>query len=204
MCGRAQREQAHTPADMSGRCGRSVNPQQYLPATSTARSRRHPVRGGVASQQVMDEDRRCRCFSRRRVHVRSASTWRASGRTPSSIEATSPRCSSPTNNAAAATSSSSRSTIARPFSSSTDTNKPPSCSTSCGRPQPSSGAFDPEGVAVWQNNGIPAYQSVPHLNFHVAGTLPDGGTEWGDVLALRVAQTDAIADQLRPHLPDPS
>ena len=63
------------------------------------------------------------------------------------------------------------------------------------------GAFDPEGVAVWQNNGIPAHQSVPHLHFHVAGTLPDGGTEWGDVPALTVAQTDAIADQLRPHLP---
>src|SRR5688500_13119022 len=23
-------------------------------------------------------------------------------------------------------------------------------------------AFDPEGVAVWQNNGIPAHQTVPH------------------------------------------
>ena len=38
------------------------------------------------------------------------------------------------------------------------------------------GAFDPEGVAVWQNNGIPAHQSVPHVHVHVAGTLPDGGT----------------------------
>jgi histidine triad (HIT) family protein len=66
------------------------------------------------------------------------------------------------------------------------------------------GAFDPDGVAVWQNNGIPAHQSVPHLHFHVAGTLPGGGTEWGDVPALEVAQTDAIADQLRPHLPDSS
>lgn len=63
------------------------------------------------------------------------------------------------------------------------------------------GAFDPEGVAVWQNNGIPAHQTVPHLHFHVAGTLPEGGTHWGDVPALTVAQTDAIADQLRPHLP---
>ena len=62
------------------------------------------------------------------------------------------------------------------------------------------GAFDPEGVAVWQNNGIPAHQSVPHVHFHVAGTLPDGGTEWGEVPALTVTQTDAIADQLRPHL----
>ena len=62
------------------------------------------------------------------------------------------------------------------------------------------GAFDPEGVAVWQNNGIPAHQSLPHLHFHVAGTLPDGGTEWGDVPKLTLAQTDAIAAQLRLHL----
>lgn len=30
------------------------------------------------------------------------------------------------------------------------------------------GAFDPEGVAVWQNTGIPAHQSVPHV--HVQST----------------------------------
>lgn len=46
---------------------------------------------------------------------------------------------------------------------------------------------------VWQNNGIPAHQSLPHLHFHVAGTLPDGGTDWGDVPKLTLAQTDAIA-----------
>ena len=63
-------------------------------------------------------------------------------------------------------------------------------------------AYAKTGIAVWQNNGIPAHQSVPHLHFHVAGTLPGGGTEWGDVPALTVTQTDAIADQLRPHLPN--
>ena len=63
------------------------------------------------------------------------------------------------------------------------------------------GAFDPEGVAVWQNNGIPAHQSVPHVHVHVAGTLPEGGTDWGDVERLTVAKTDAIAERLRPHLP---
>lgn len=63
------------------------------------------------------------------------------------------------------------------------------------------GAFDPEGVAVWQNNGMPAHQSVPHVHVHVAGTLPDGGTDWGDVERLTVAKTDTIAEQLRPHLP---
>lgn len=61
-------------------------------------------------------------------------------------------------------------------------------------------AFDPEGVAVWQNNGIPANQSVPHVHVHVAGTLPQGGTEWGPVSRLAVSETDLIADRLRPHL----
>jgi histidine triad (HIT) family protein len=63
------------------------------------------------------------------------------------------------------------------------------------------GAFDPEGVAVWQNNGIPAHQSVPHVHVHVAGTLPGGGTNWGQVPRLDIDQTDAIAARLRPHLP---
>jgi len=54
---------------------------------------------------------------------------------------------------------------------------------------------------VWQNNGIPAHQSVPHVHVHVAGTLPDGGTDWGDVERLTVAETAAIAEQLRAHLP---
>lgn len=62
------------------------------------------------------------------------------------------------------------------------------------------GAFDPEGVAVWQNNGIPAHQTVPHVHVHVAGTLPEGGTEWGRVRRLAVAETDEIAEQLRPYL----
>lgn len=63
------------------------------------------------------------------------------------------------------------------------------------------GAFDPEGVAVWQNNGTPANQSVPHVHVHVAGTLPGGGTIWGDVERSSPAETDRIADRLRPHLP---
>ena len=61
-------------------------------------------------------------------------------------------------------------------------------------------AFDPDGVAVWQNNGIPAHQSVPHVHFHVAGTLPGGGTNWGEVERLEITQTDGIAAELRPHL----
>ena len=65
-------------------------------------------------------------------------------------------------------------------------------------------AFDPEGVAVWQNNGVPAHQSVPHVHVHVAGTLPQGGTEWGPVERLAVAQTDLIVERLRPHLAPPT
>jgi histidine triad (HIT) family protein len=57
---------------------------------------------------------------------------------------------------------------------------------------------DPEGIAVWQNNGVPAHQSVPHVHFHVAGTLPDGGTEWGPVRRLELTETDAIASALAP------
>jgi len=63
------------------------------------------------------------------------------------------------------------------------------------------GAYDPDGIAVWQNNGVPAHQTVPHVHVHVAGTLPGGGTEWGDVPRLPFEETDAIADRLRPHLP---
>lgn len=60
--------------------------------------------------------------------------------------------------------------------------------------------FDPEGVVVWQNNGKSANQTVPHVHFHVAGTLPQGGTDWGDVPWLPIEETERIADGLRPHL----
>ena len=63
-------------------------------------------------------------------------------------------------------------------------------------------AFDPEGIVIWQNNGIPASQSVPHVHVHVAGTVPAGGTIWGPVPRLSVTQTDLISERLRPYLPD--
>lgn len=63
------------------------------------------------------------------------------------------------------------------------------------------GAFDPTGVAVWQNNGIPAHQTVPHVHVHVAGTLEGGGTQWGAVERLAPSITDQIAARLHPHLP---
>lgn len=53
------------------------------------------------------------------------------------------------------------------------------------------------GIAVWQNNGITANQAVAHVHFHVAGTLEEGGTMWGEVPKLSVTETDAIAERLR-------
>jgi histidine triad (HIT) family protein len=61
------------------------------------------------------------------------------------------------------------------------------------------------GIAIWQNNGIAANQAVAHVHFHVAGTLEAGGTEWGEVPRLSVAETDAMAERLRQaeaSLPD--
>lgn len=61
-------------------------------------------------------------------------------------------------------------------------------------------AYEPDGVAVWQNNGIPAHQTIPHVHFHIAGTLPEGGTEWNHVEEASIAETDRIADKLQPFL----
>lgn len=61
--------------------------------------------------------------------------------------------------------------------------------------------FDADGLAVWQNNGTPAHQSVPHVHFHVAATLPEGGTDWGLVPTLSVAETDEMAVRLLDGAP---
>ena len=58
-------------------------------------------------------------------------------------------------------------------------------------------AYQRPGISVWQNNGIPAHQAVPHVHFHVAGTLEGASTQWGPVPKLSVAETDAIAAELR-------
>lgn len=55
------------------------------------------------------------------------------------------------------------------------------------------------GISVWQNNGLDAHQAIPHLHFHVAGTVDGGGTDWDEVRELTVEETDAIADRLRPQ-----
>ena len=58
-------------------------------------------------------------------------------------------------------------------------------------------AYGRPGIAIWQNNGTPAGQAISHMHFHVAGTLEDGGTEWGSVRELSLRETDAIAERLR-------
>jgi histidine triad (HIT) family protein len=61
-------------------------------------------------------------------------------------------------------------------------------------------AYQCEGLAVWQNNGAAAHQRVPHVHFHVAGTLPEGGTHFNEVPLLSKEETDLIADRIRPFL----
>jgi histidine triad (HIT) family protein len=57
-------------------------------------------------------------------------------------------------------------------------------------------AFGRPGIAVWQNNGIPAHQAIGHLHFHVAGTLPEGGTDFGNVRELTIEETDRIREKI--------
>ncbi|WP_341858590.1 HIT domain-containing protein [Qipengyuania sp. GPGPB31] len=57
-------------------------------------------------------------------------------------------------------------------------------------------AYSKPGIAIWQNNGVPAGQAINHVHFHVAGTLEGGGTEFGPVTEISVEQTDAIAKRL--------
>ncbi|WP_084867364.1 HIT family protein [Prescottella equi] len=61
-------------------------------------------------------------------------------------------------------------------------------------------AYGRPGIAVWQNNGVPAHQTIAHVHFHVAGTLPSGGTDWGQVDELSLEDAEAIAQEISPHL----
>jgi histidine triad (HIT) family protein len=63
-------------------------------------------------------------------------------------------------------------------------------------------AYQRAGIAVWQNNGVPAHQSVNHVHFHVAGTLDEGGTQWGEVEKLSLDDAGLIAQRIAPHLSD--
>lgn len=62
-------------------------------------------------------------------------------------------------------------------------------------------AYERPGIAVWQDNGIAAHQAIPHLHFHVAATLPGGGTNFGDVPELGVAETNQIAARILSTAP---
>ncbi|WP_083230150.1 HIT domain-containing protein [Curtobacterium sp. UCD-KPL2560] len=57
------------------------------------------------------------------------------------------------------------------------------------------------GIAVWQNNGTAAHQVIPHLHFHVAGTLPEGGTNLGDANEVTLGEALTIGRELAPHIP---
>jgi histidine triad (HIT) family protein len=61
-------------------------------------------------------------------------------------------------------------------------------------------AYQRPGIAVWQNNGVPANQAVGHVHFHVAGTLDGGGTAWGEVEKLSLDETAVIASRIAPFL----
>lgn len=56
------------------------------------------------------------------------------------------------------------------------------------------------GISVWQNNGVAASQTIAHVHFHIAGTLDDGGTNWGEVEEVSIEETDRIAERLRPSV----
>ena len=56
--------------------------------------------------------------------------------------------------------------------------------------------YSKAGIAIWQNNGVPAGQKISHVHFHVAGTLDGGGTEFGPVKEISVFETDEIAQKL--------
>lgn len=62
------------------------------------------------------------------------------------------------------------------------------------------GCYDVDGVAVWQNNGVSAYQSVPHVHVHVAGTVPPRGTRFGPVDPIGLGQRQRIAERLAAAL----
>lgn len=40
------------------------------------------------------------------------------------------------------------------------------------------GAFDPDGILLYQNNGVGSLQEVPHFHLHVVPRQP--GSDWGD------------------------
>jgi histidine triad (HIT) family protein len=68
-----------------------------------------------------------------------------------------------------------------------------------------SGAFDPCGLNIYQNNGISAGQSVPHYHVHIVPTYP--GDEPGRIFKSQeierspIEERLEIAAQIAAHLP---
>ena len=62
--------------------------------------------------------------------------------------------------------------------------------------------FERPGIAVWQNNGTDAHQAIPHFHFHIAGTLPEGGTNFSNVRELTIRETDEIAARIHASVGD--
>ena len=78
------------------------------------------------------------------------------------------------------------------------------------------GAFDPDGITIFQNNGVASYQQVPHVHLHVVPRRYGGG--WGEGPphlaaitraeqeerfrqdALPVERLDELAGRIREHL----
>jgi histidine triad (HIT) family protein len=58
-------------------------------------------------------------------------------------------------------------------------------------------AYSKPGIAVWQNNGVPAGQKISHVHFHVAGTSVGIEIDSPSAEELSLSETDAIATKLR-------
>jgi histidine triad (HIT) family protein len=77
-------------------------------------------------------------------------------------------------------------------------------------------AFDPDGMTIYQNNGVASYQEVPHAHFHVVPRRYGSG--WGEGPphlakittaereerfregAAPIEQQRALAERIRAHL----
>lgn len=64
-------------------------------------------------------------------------------------------------------------------------------------------AYERPGIAIWQNNGTAAHQAIGHLHCHVAGTLDEGGTAFGNVPELTLDETDLIGLHLTESATSP-